>query len=204
MWENHKSGSMRGRPRKGPPTLRQRVTQAQVKAGPPVRDWVHTEIHETEESPTFTYSIDHPALMQWGQIHWGKTLLFTDQTTWSTVDIITAYRNAWHVESTIRDLKQAPWLHWQPPCHWTDQKIRVHGFICVLAVTLAHLLRREYVQAGIDLSLPTLLKELTAIQEVLWVYPPQTQMAPQLVLTDRTPRQQQLLDLGAIRLPALP
>ncbi len=64
-------------------TLRQRVTPAQIKAGPPVRDGVHTEIHETGEGPTFTYSIDHQALMQWGQIHWGKTLFFTDQATWS-------------------------------------------------------------------------------------------------------------------------
>ena len=166
---------------------------AQIKAGPPVRDGVHTEIHETEEGPTFTYRIDHQALMQWGQIHWGKTLLFTDQATWSTVDMITAYRNAWPGESTIRDCKQAAWLHGQPQFHWTDQKIRVHGFICVLAVTLAHLLRREYVRAGIDLSLPTLLKELTAIQEVLWVYPPQTKMAPQ-----------QLPGHWAIRLPAFP
>ncbi len=177
------------------------MTPAQVKAGPPVRDGVHTEIHETEEGPTFTYRIDHPALMPWGQIHWGKTLLFTDQATWSTADIITAYRDVWHVESTILDLKQASWPHWQPPCHGTDQKIRVHGFICVLAVTLAHLLRREYVQVGIDLSLPIFLKELTAIQEVLWVDPPRTQMAPQSVLTDRTPRQQQLLDNWAIRHP---
>ncbi len=182
-------------------TLRQRVTQAQTKAGPPVRDGVHTEIGEEEDYPTLTYAIDHQALMQWGQIHWGKTILFTDQATWPTADIITAYRDAWHVESTFRDVKQSPWLHWQPPCHWTDQKIHVHGFICMIAVTLAHLLRREYAQAGIDLSLPTLLKELTAIQEVLWVYPSRTQMPPQLVLTDRTPRQQQLLDHLAIRLP---
>ena len=182
-------------------TLRQRVTQAKTKAGPPVRDWVHTEIGEEGDYPTLTYAIDHQALMQWGQIHWGKTILFTDQATWPTADIITAYRDAWHVESTFRDVKQSPWLHWQPQFHWTDQKIHVHGFICVLAVTLAHLLRREYARAGIDLSLPTLLKELTAIQEVLWVYPFRTQMPPQLVLTDRTPRQQQLLDHLAIRLP---
>ena len=29
MWENHKSGSMRGRPRKGPPTLPREMAEVQ-------------------------------------------------------------------------------------------------------------------------------------------------------------------------------
>lgn len=185
--------------------LQQRVATAIKKAGPPVRDWVQTRIAEgakDTDPPTFTYRIDHEALMRWGQTHWGKTILFTDQEDWSTTQIVAAYRDAWHVEDTFRDMKQAPWLHWQPQFHWTDQKIRVHGFICVLAVTLAHLLRRECAAAGIDLSLPTLLKDLTTIQEVLWMYPGPSPRDPQLVLTDRTPRQQQLLDHLAIPLPA--
>ncbi len=183
--------------------LRQRVATAITKAGPPVRDWVRTTIGEPDaaDRPTLAYTIDHEQLMHWGQIHWGKTILFTDQAGWSTTQIVTAYRDAWHVEDTFRDMKQAPWLHWQPQFHWTDQKIRVHGFICILAVTLAHLLRRESAAAGIDLSLPTLLKDLTTIQEVVWVYPPRSKLEPLLTLTDRTLRQQQLLDHFALALP---
>ncbi len=64
-------------------------------------------------------------------------------------------------------MKQPSWLHWQPQFHWTDDKIRVHALIGVLAVALAHLLRREVARAGIDLSLPQLLHDLTEVQEVL-------------------------------------
>ena len=128
----------------------------------------------------------------------------TDHDDWSTGQIIAAYRDAWHVEQTFRDLKHPQWLHGQPQFHWTDDKIRVHGFICVLAVILVHLLHRECVHAGIDLSLPALLQELTSIHEVAWMYPQTTRLAPQLTLTERTPRQQQLLDLFAIPLPAAP
>ncbi len=195
--------AMQGRRRPTVAALRQRVATALKNAGPPAREWVQWTVQEPTDPtdrPLFTYRIDHDVMMQWGDTHWGKTILFTDQTAWSTAQIVATYRDAWHVEDTFRDLKQAPWLHWQPQFHWTDQKLRVHGFICVLAVTLAHLLRRECAAAGIDLSLPTLLKDLTTIQEVLWVYPNHTD--PQLTLTDRTRRQQHLLDLLAVPLPA--
>jgi hypothetical protein len=70
----------------------------------------------------------------------------------------------------------------------------VHALICVLAVALAHLLRREVARAGIDLSLPQLLHDLTAVQEVLLEYPPPSTMGVRLTLTDRTRRQQHILD----------
>ena len=92
--------------------------------------------------------------MAWGNTHWGKTILFTDHAEWSTAQIVATYRDGWHVEDTFRDRKQPSWLHWQPQFHWTDDKIRVHALVCVLAVTLAHLLRREVARAGIDFSLP--------------------------------------------------
>ena len=194
----------RGSRRPSVAALRQRVAAAVAKAGPPVRHWVSTTVTETDEGAAFAYAIDTDACMAWGTQHWGKTLLFTDHDDWSTGQIIAAYRDAWHVEQTFRDLKHPQWLHGQPQFHWTDDKIRVHGFICVLAVILAHLLHRECVHAGIDLSLPALLQELTSIHEVAWMYPQTTRLAPQLTLTERTPRQQQLLDLFAIPLPAAP
>ena len=57
--------------------------------------------------------------------------------------------------------------------HWTDSKIRVHAFYCVLALTLVSLLRRALHQAGLDLSMTRMLESLGEIQEVLLVYPKQ-------------------------------
>jgi transposase len=182
-------------------TVRQRVARALAAAGPPARSWVTTTVTEGPDGPTLTWTIDHAACLAWGQTHWGKTILFTDHADWSTAQIITAYRDAWHVAQTFRDLKQAPWLRWQPPFHWTDDTMRVHGFLCILAVTLAHLLRRHYAQAGLPLSLPELLQDLTAMQQVLLVYPSGSGIPDRLTLTDRTPRQQQLLDLLDIPVP---
>ena len=160
-----------------------------------------TTVTEGPDGPTLAWTIDHAACLAWGHTHWGKTILFTDHADWSTAQIITAYRDAWHVAQTFRDLKQAPWLRWQPPFHWTDDTMRVHGFLCILAVTLAHLLRRHYAQAGLPLSLPELLQDLTAMQQVLLVYPSGSGIPDRLTLTDLTPRQQQLLDLLDIPVP---
>ncbi len=55
--------------------------------------------------------------------------------------------------------------------HWTDSKIRVHAFYCVLALTLTSLLQRTLHQKGHDLSLARMLQLLAGIREVLLVYP---------------------------------
>ncbi len=146
------------------------------------------------EAPQLIFAIDHNACMAWGNTHWGKTVLFTDHAEWSTAQIIATYRDAWHVEDTFRDMKRPSWPHCQPQFHWTDDKIRVHAFICVLAVTLAHLLRREVARGGIDVSLPDLMADLTDVQEVLLEYPSPSTWGARLTLTDRTRRQQQILD----------
>jgi len=68
-------------------------------------------------------------------------------------------------------MKNIHFLHRQPAYHWTNQKLRVHAFYCVLALLLANLARKVAYQAGVDLSLHALLKELSAIREVAVIYP---------------------------------
>ena len=55
--------------------------------------------------------------------------------------------------------------------HWTDSKIRIHLFCCVLALALAHLMRREAHHAGLDLSVRELLRTLGGIEETVLLYP---------------------------------
>lgn len=180
-------------------SVQKRIDAALAKAGPPARKWVTATVTETPQGPACSYEIDHALCETWGHTHWGKTILCTDHHDWTTEQIVTAYRDAWHIEQTFRDMKQAPWLHWQPQFHWTDSKIRVHAFICVLAVTLVHLLRRECARGGIDASVAELLDTLTSIQEVLYHYAPDSLQESYVTLTARTPRQQQLLDLLEIQ-----
>lgn len=58
-----------------------------------------------------------------------------------------------------------------PMFHWTDQKIRVHAFYCVLALTIARLMRRQAAHAGDAVSVRELLATLAGIQETVLIYP---------------------------------
>ena len=63
-------------------------------------------------------------------------------------------------------MKDPHFLGWEPMFHWTDSKIRVHAFYCVLALMMGCLLQRRAFQNGVQLSLQQLFKTLSAIQEV--------------------------------------
>jgi transposase len=54
-------------------------------------------------------------------------------------------------------------LGWSPRFHWTDSKIQVHAFSCVLALLLPSLLQRELAQKGEPLSINRMLEELGGI-----------------------------------------
>jgi hypothetical protein len=81
--------------------------------------------------------------------------------------------------------------------HWTESKIRVHVFYCVLALAVAHLMRRQAHQAGLDLSVQQLLTNLAGIQETVLLYPTGDKGRPraQRILTDTNPTQARLFDL---------
>ena len=96
----------------------------------------------------------------------GKTILFTDQASWSDAEVVRGYRSQHQVESAFRCLKSPHHMSLRPQRHWTDQKIRVQVFYCVLALLLCSLLRRELHRKEIDCSIPALLEELSQIREV--------------------------------------
>jgi len=98
-------------------------------------------------------------------------LLFTDRTDWPDEQIVLAYRAQHHIEADFRRLKDPHYLTFRPTFHWTDQKLRVHAFYCVLALLLLNLLRRKLAKAGIPLSVVEMMDTLTDIYEVTLLYP---------------------------------
>ena len=70
----------------------------------------------------------------------GFRILMTDRHEWSTADIIHAYHAQSAVEHAFRNLKDPHHLAVRPQFHWTDQKIRIHFFTCVLGYQLSALL----------------------------------------------------------------
>lgn len=75
--------------------------------------------------------------------YFGLRILITDRAEWSTAEIIEAYRGQSKVEAAFRDLKDPCMLSTRPQFHWTDQKLHVHAFVCVMAYLLVTLLHRR-------------------------------------------------------------
>jgi len=130
----------------------------------------------------------------------GKRILFTNRDDWTTADIVAASRSQSEVEAGFRQMKDPHVVSFSPMHHWTDQKIRVHVFYTVLALTVAHLMRRQAATAGLDLSVRALLRELSGIGETVLLYHDGAKGRPraQRLLTDMNPIQRQLADLFGI------
>src|ERR1019366_777655 len=127
----------------------------------------------------------------------GKRLLVTDHDHWTTAEVVAGYRSQNDVESGFRQLKDPHVVGFSPMFHWTESKIRVHVFYCVMALAVAHLMRRQAHHGGLDLSVRELLTNLAGIQETVLLYPTGNKGRPraQRILTDTDPTQKRLHDL---------
>ena len=107
-------------------------------------------------------------------------------------DVVAAYRSQSDAEFGFRQLKDPHVVSFSPMHHWTDSKIRVHVFYCVLALAVAHLMRRHADHAGLHLSVRELLDHLAGIEETVLLYHDGGKGRPraQRMLTDMTPTQQ--------------
>ena len=157
--------------------------------------------------PALTYRTDTAALARLVRTHLGKTILFTDNDDWTDEEIVLGYRSQERMESAFRDMKNPHFLGWSPMFHWTDPKIRVHAFYCVLALTLTSVLQRTLHQRGLDLSLTRMMELLGEIQEFLLLYPPapgQRQPRTATCMTELDAEHErifQALDLGRYQRP---
>jgi len=118
-----------------------------------------------------TFHTDQPALDRLCRLQLGKTILFSDNADWSEEEIVLAYRSQYHIEDAFKQMKNPHFLGWSPMFHWTDSKIQVHAFYCVLALLLTSLLQRQLAHQGETLSINRILEELAGIRETLVLYP---------------------------------
>ena len=161
-----------------------------------MKDLIHVDVTEKDPRPRLHYRVDQTAWSRLQHTLLGKNILFTDQESWSDEDIVRAYRGQYHVEDAFKTMKNPHCVSWHPLGHWTDQKIRVHAFYCVLALLLSSLLRRTLAQKEIHLSIPKMLAELSHIQEVALFYrTPGSHTPPVITYSQLSPLQQQLVQV---------
>jgi transposase len=153
----------------------------------------------TGDTPTtrrLTWRIDDNARERLQDEYFGKRILFTNRNHWTVSDVVAAYRSQSDVEASFRQLKDPKVVSFAPMFHWTDHKIRVHTFTCVLALQVAHLMVRRTTHAGLDLSVRRLLAALAGIQETVLIYQgDRGRPRARRIITDLDPTQKRLYNL---------
>jgi len=125
--------------------------------------------HLTGDDPklTLTYEFDRAALDVLARDTLGRIVLITDRHDWSTAEIIRTYHGQAHIEAVFAHLKDPIHLALRPQFHWTDQKLHVHVFTCILGYLLARVLFLRAQKANAPYaSMESLLDALSLVRRV--------------------------------------
>lgn len=168
-----------------------------ITSGQYLAEILKTEILATGGRLDFTFWIDSVAFESLKRIRLGKRILCTDNHNWTIEEIILGSRAQSQIEKAFKQMKDPHWVSFSPAFHWTDQKLRVHAFYCILALMLSSLLQRKVAHAGMHLTIPTLYEQLSAITEIVNLHTPGTdsgrgRLRAEYVLSERTPLQDKL------------
>ena len=137
----------------------------------------------------------------------GRTVLLTNRMDWTAEQVALGYSAQQDVERVFRGLKDRDWLGWGPMHHWTDRKIRIHAFYCMLGISLLQYIHKQAQAAWNGISMEQLLEELRQIQQFVLLYPPQGEKGPNrvaTVLSKQTLPQQALATTRKHRYPRAP
>jgi transposase len=168
-----------------------------IISGQYISEILHAEILETNGYLDFRFWTDFNAFDKLKRIRLGKRILCTDNHDWTTEEIILASRAQYHVENAFKQMKDPHWVSFSPVFHWTDQKLRVHAFYCILALMLSSLLQRNAAHAGIQLTIPALYEQLWEVKEIVTLHPPESKsgrgrLRAEYLLSECSPLQDKL------------
>jgi transposase len=103
----------------------------------------------------------------------GRRIVITNRHQWTTEEIISAYWGQANVENAFKKMKNPFHLAIRPQYHWTDQKIEVHGFICLLGFLMVMIAyKRAKEKVGFKGSTHTLLEKLSDIRLATFIESP--------------------------------
>ena len=97
----------------------------------------------------------------------GKNVIITDNTDWSTTEIVEANLDRWQVEDRFRLSKDEERVGTHPFRHWTDSKIRCHLFTCVVAMTYLRRIELKLASKGIQRTAENVIDDMQHLHSIL-------------------------------------
>jgi len=103
------------------------------------------------------------------QAMFGKNIIITDNSDWTTREIVEASLDRWQVENRFRLSNNDDLVATRPIRHWTDSKIRCHLFSCVVALAYLRRLELKLAAAGIKRTAEDVMDDMRHLHSVITV-----------------------------------
>lgn len=100
----------------------------------------------------------------------GKIIHFATKPSMTVTEVVDAYRVREHVEEAFKLEKDPEGIPFRPINCWTDSKIRVYAFVCVLALLIWRMMQYKLRRANLQMSDRVLKMELQDLREVTSIY----------------------------------
>lgn len=115
--------------------------------------------------PFIKWEVNEERKAEYTRKYFGKKLICTDQTQLSVFDILSTYTEQECIENLFKVSKNPDHFSVRPQFHWTDQKIHVHVMLCMIAVTVAEVLRKKVEDQGLAYTKEALIEKLATIHD---------------------------------------
>lgn len=125
------------------------------------------QFHQSDDGLSMSFRKD-PYNVSRKQAMFGKNIIITDNTDWTTREIVEASLDRWQVENRFR-LSNDDLVATRPIRHWTDSKIRCHLFSCVVALAYLRRLELKLNSYGIKRTAEDVMDDMRHLHSVLTV-----------------------------------
>jgi transposase len=147
-------------------------------------------IEQSTDSSEISFRKD-PYQTAKSEVLFGKNIIVTDNSDWTTEDIVQASLDRWGVEKAFRDTKSSRHISTHPMYHWTDNKIRCHLLTCIIALTMQRLLELIIEPSLGTMSADKIIEAMRELRSVIVWYPKKKK--PQHQLEEPTLIQKEVL-----------
>ncbi len=169
--EKIKNPTKRGTKRKQENLEKKIVSLINSRVSEKLIDW---QLHPTEkDSFELDFCINETHYNYLTEQWYGRRILITNRHQWSAEEIILAYWGQSSVEYAFKNMKNPFHLAVRPQYHWTDQKIKVHAFICLISFLLSMVAYKKAKEKADFKGCPnSLIEKLSSIRLATFIETP--------------------------------
>lgn len=115
--------------------------------------------------PTVQWQLDEAKKQDYVRKYFGKKLICSSKPNHDMTDVLSIYAEQECIENLFKVSKNPDHFSVRPQFHWTDQKIRVHVMMCMMAISMAEVFRRKAEDAGKTYTKEALIEKMSTIRD---------------------------------------